>query len=83
MYYNVYLVGCCIYKKPKEFGESSSSEDDSDDECDHCKGHVDKKGKHPNASACTPTENGETIIITENSPSENIENPPPSDPLPP
>lgn len=36
--------GCCIYKKPKEFGESSSSED-SDDECDLCKGHVDKKKK--------------------------------------
>ncbi|XP_075212395.1 E3 ubiquitin-protein ligase PPP1R11 isoform X2 [Lycorma delicatula] len=28
---------CCIYKKPREFGESSSS--DSDDECAHCTGH--------------------------------------------
>ncbi|KAL2734234.1 succinate--hydroxymethylglutarate CoA-transferase [Vespula squamosa] len=30
---------CCIYKKPKNFGESSS--DDSDDECEHCHGHKD------------------------------------------
>ncbi|XP_046469200.1 succinate--hydroxymethylglutarate CoA-transferase isoform X1 [Neodiprion pinetum] len=30
---------CCIYEKPKEFGESSS--EDSDDECEHCHGHRD------------------------------------------
>ncbi|KAG5889640.1 hypothetical protein JTB14_028919 [Gonioctena quinquepunctata] len=43
---------CCIFNKPREFGESSS--EDSDDECDHCHGHVDKK-KHkapPNTSDC-------------------------------
>ncbi|KAK0171138.1 hypothetical protein PV328_008895 [Microctonus aethiopoides] len=28
---------CCIYEKPKDFGESSS--DESDDECEHCHGH--------------------------------------------
>lgn len=33
------FLGCCIYKKPKNFGESSS--DDSDDECEHCHGHKD------------------------------------------
>ncbi|XP_066246512.1 E3 ubiquitin-protein ligase PPP1R11-like [Euwallacea similis] len=33
---------CCIYNKPRKFGESSSS-DSSDDECDHCQGHVEKK----------------------------------------
>ncbi|XP_030767873.1 E3 ubiquitin-protein ligase PPP1R11-like [Sitophilus oryzae] len=33
---------CCIYKKPLKFGESSSS-DSSDDECEHCQGHVEKK----------------------------------------
>lgn len=33
---------CCIYEKPRKFGESSS-EEDSDDECEHCKGHVEKK----------------------------------------
>lgn len=27
---------CCIYRKPHDFGESSSS---SDDECEHCCGH--------------------------------------------
>lgn len=38
------ISGCCIYKKPLEFGESSS--DDDDDECDHCFGHVEKKKKN-------------------------------------
>jgi len=33
---------CCIYNKPRKFGESSSS-DSSDDECEHCQGHVDTK----------------------------------------
>ena len=31
------FIGCCIYKKPRVFGESSS-EDDSSDEEDQCKG---------------------------------------------
>jgi len=31
---------CCIYEKPHTFGESSS---DTDDECDHCRGHTEKK----------------------------------------
>ncbi|CAG7828116.1 unnamed protein product [Allacma fusca] len=31
---------CCIYEKPHKFGESSS---DTDDECDHCRGHTEKK----------------------------------------
>lgn len=31
---------CCIYRKPHEFGESSS---DSETECDNCKGHVEGK----------------------------------------
>lgn len=38
------ISGCCIYKKPVEFGESSS--DDDEDECDHCFGHVEKKKKN-------------------------------------
>lgn len=38
-------LGCCIYRKPLEFGESSSEEDD--DECEHCFGHVEKKKKNP------------------------------------
>ncbi|KAF8766581.1 E3 ubiquitin-protein ligase PPP1R11-like [Argiope bruennichi] len=32
---------CCIYEKPRMFGESSSESDD--DECEHCKGHIEKK----------------------------------------
>lgn len=31
---------CCVYVKPKVFGESSS---ESDDECEHCQGHVEVK----------------------------------------
>jgi len=34
---------CCIYEKPKEFGESDT---ESDDDCDHCNGHVEAK-KNP------------------------------------
>lgn len=33
---------CCIYVKPKQFGESSS---ESEDECEHCFGHVELKKK--------------------------------------
>lgn len=39
----IYVPGCCIYEKPRKFGESSSS--DSDNECDHCQGHVERKKK--------------------------------------
>lgn len=31
---------CCIYKKPRNFGESSS---ESEDECENCYGHVEMK----------------------------------------
>lgn len=40
----LFFLGCCIYEKPRNFDESSS-EEDSDDECEHCKGHVEKKKK--------------------------------------
>lgn len=43
IFLSVFSKGCCIYKKPTQFGESSSS--DSEDECDHCHGHVEKKKK--------------------------------------
>lgn len=32
---------CCIYRKPHKFGESSS--DSEQDDCDHCRGHVEKR----------------------------------------
>ncbi|XP_039449017.1 E3 ubiquitin-protein ligase PPP1R11 [Culex pipiens pallens] len=34
---------CCVYVKPREFGESSS---ESEDECEHCYGHVELKKKN-------------------------------------
>uniref|UniRef100_A0A182NNV5 Uncharacterized protein n=1 Tax=Anopheles dirus TaxID=7168 RepID=A0A182NNV5_9DIPT len=34
---------CCIYVKPRAFGESSS---ESEDECEHCFGHVELKKKN-------------------------------------
>ncbi|KAL5012562.1 hypothetical protein ScPMuIL_011113 [Solemya velum] len=38
---------CCIYEKPKIFGESSSSEGDSDDDCTgSCRGHKKKCYRH-------------------------------------
>jgi len=42
---------CCIYKKPHNFDESSSEEDE--DECDNCSGHVEhkhRKGPAPDKS---------------------------------
>lgn len=33
---------CCIYVKPRVFGESSS---ESEEECEHCSGHVEMKHK--------------------------------------
>ena len=42
---------CCIYKKPTEFGESSDS--DSDDECDNCRGHVEMKKKIHSNGDCS------------------------------
>lgn len=32
---------CCVYQKPHGFGESSS--DSEQDDCDHCRGHVEKR----------------------------------------
>lgn len=31
---------CCVYVKPHEYNESSS---ETDDECEHCSGHTEKK----------------------------------------
>ncbi|XP_014099270.1 E3 ubiquitin-protein ligase PPP1R11 [Bactrocera oleae] len=38
---------CCIYKKPVNFGESSSSDDE---ECEHCFGHPEKRRRNTNKS---------------------------------
>lgn len=58
---------CCIYEKPRAFGESSSEEDD-DDECDHCRGHKSKWDKRP------PTPHDESGK-KQQSPSENKSSP--------
>lgn len=35
---------CCIYRKPHQFNESSS--DSEKEDCDNCRGHVEKKYSH-------------------------------------
>ena len=35
---------CCIYVKPKKFGESDTESSEGDDDCEHCPGHK-KTGK--------------------------------------
>ena len=37
------LLGCCIYHKPRDFGESSSSDDSDDDKCGCHEHRVAKK----------------------------------------
>ena len=35
---------CCIYTKPKAFGESSDESSDEEDDCSHCPSHKDGNG---------------------------------------
>lgn len=62
--------GCCIYEKPKAFGESSS--DDSDDECEHCHGHKDNHkndlpiNKPENPSAEIPHSGKRNLLFYKN-----------------
>jgi len=42
---------CCIYKKPKQFDESSS---ESEDDCENCYGHGDRGQKPPSPPASVP-----------------------------
>ncbi|CAG5108872.1 Similar to SUGCT: Succinate--hydroxymethylglutarate CoA-transferase (Homo sapiens) [Cotesia congregata] len=46
---------CCIYEKPKQFGESSS--DESDDECEHCHGRKEVHKKGLPGTAASPHDN--------------------------
>ena len=50
---------CCIYVKPKEFGESSS---ESEDECKNCYGHVESKNKN-NANEKPSTSGSATWFV--------------------
>ncbi|XP_055370775.1 E3 ubiquitin-protein ligase PPP1R11 [Condylostylus longicornis] len=47
---------CCIYKKPTVFGESSS---ESDDECENCFGHPEKKKKNRGGNHFSSDKNSE------------------------
>ncbi|XP_060802822.1 E3 ubiquitin-protein ligase PPP1R11 [Amyelois transitella] len=42
---------CCIYEKPRRFGESDS--ETSDDECEHCSGHVERRRHKHHQQAST------------------------------
>lgn len=46
----VVVVGCCQYEKPRAFDESSS---ESEDECDNCHGHVEKKNLDKDVAECS------------------------------
>lgn len=63
------FTGCCIYKKPKQkFDESSS---DTDDECENCSGHVEiKKQKRLQKQQ----ENGSSSECENNQSSSNVTN---------
>ena len=48
---DLFNIGCCIYSKPKIFGDSSSESDSDDEGCHHnayCTGHKKKghRGHH-------------------------------------
>ena len=48
------IAGCCIYEKPRLFGESSSDDSDGDDCTDHCHGHKKKCFPHDDKDASQP-----------------------------
>ncbi|CAD6997638.1 protein phosphatase 1 regulatory subunit 11 [Ceratitis capitata] len=61
---------CCIYKKPVNFGESSSSDDE---ECEHCFGHPEKRRKNvkKNQDAAHDEERTYSSDIEHNSSQDN------------
>uniref|UniRef100_A0A8C2SQU4 Protein phosphatase 1 regulatory subunit 11 n=1 Tax=Coturnix japonica TaxID=93934 RepID=A0A8C2SQU4_COTJA len=69
------IPGCCIYEKPRAFGESSTEsedEDDDDDEAEGCghvhcvRGHRRGRGRHRGGG----TQQGGGAQQTPNSPME-------------
>ncbi|XP_074103006.1 E3 ubiquitin-protein ligase PPP1R11-like [Cotesia typhae] len=46
---------CCIYEKPRQFGETSS--DESDNECEHCHGRKEAHKKGLSGTAASPHDN--------------------------
>ncbi|XP_053625776.1 uncharacterized protein LOC128683830 [Plodia interpunctella] len=63
---------CCIYEKPRKFDESDS--ESSDDECEHCSGHVEKKKhKHHHQEASTSNDaQTKTVEESESEPTATI-----------
>lgn len=59
---------CCIYVKPRQFGESSS---ESEDECEHCFGHVELKRKNKEKGGGPSTDDGSDPSKKENDPTPN------------
>lgn len=76
---NCTFSGCCIYKKPRAFGESSSESEA--DECDNCFGHVEvrKKKGHNSHTHVEHPDNGTTDPPN---PNDNDDKTPPDEPPP-
>ncbi|CAK1603593.1 unnamed protein product [Parnassius mnemosyne] len=79
---------CCIYEKPRRFGESES--ESSDDECEHCFGHVEQRRQKRQAGETTTElqvaseRTAEvTLKTTEDRPSSPAPSTPPTPPAPP
>ncbi|CAG9567582.1 unnamed protein product [Danaus chrysippus] len=53
---------CCIYEKPRRWDESDS---ESDDECEHCFGHVERRRRHQHATTGDTTDTTTTTTTTE------------------
>lgn len=51
----IFFLGCCIYEKPRQFGETSS--DESDNECEHCHGRKEAHKKGLPGTAASPHDN--------------------------
>uniref|UniRef100_T1JAW2 E3 ubiquitin-protein ligase PPP1R11 n=1 Tax=Strigamia maritima TaxID=126957 RepID=T1JAW2_STRMM len=48
---------CCVFEKRRQFGESSS---ESEEECEHCRGHVELKKKKPEEKLEIKPDDGES-----------------------
>lgn len=65
---------CCVYQKPLQFGESSS---ETDDECEHCFGHVEERKKKNKKKK--PDDNGADPSPSDHDEPDNGQLPPHAD----
>lgn len=63
---------CCVYVKPHTFGESSSESED--DECEHCRGHVERRQRSKKQAAPA----GSTVTTAEGAVGEAAAGAPPA-----